>query len=906
MDQQDGKIATATVRIGFLAAGLYLLTVGGVFGQHPQALWSIFPIVSSFLMYGIGFLLLGMGLLRRNPIRCQWMILASILLSFSLQFVSRLMLTAPGEMGTDSALFSGYAVDLLLRGENPYTHDMSAAYHVYRVTNFFMTPLLDGGASTRLPYPALHFLILVPLKLVGVHDVRIVYALAVAATAVLLYRYAPHSLRGMALIPLYMNAAYLDHALGWVSDGMWMLLLVAMVICWNRPTGRAVLFGLACAYKQSPWGLAPFLVLRLLLDDQDADQRPPFLRMLYFAGVAGGVFLLINGPFMLLDFPAWWAGIFEPLRASMIPFGTGFSTLTQSGIALFPKGFYSLATLLVLVSLLLLYGLYFRRLKHTLWFLPGVVLWFSYRSLQSYFIYWVPLLIAAVIALIGETESENAKEADRQWWPALAVGGGSALILAGLMIVFTRTATPLIVELVDLSANADLYAIDKMEISITNPTDQTVEPRISVQQVGWQPYPWQIESGAERLEPGESSVYWISTDLPYRTFALADGAQVVVSDASGDYRLRGSLVLDRDLSLLDPGTIYNAAYLPGPYRNGVPFGWAFDDDLPTAWLMTGADAESGFRTARMGFAAQAGVDDWQSVGLRQTILYPAGDIFVWVYPPADDDLAYGIAFDDGEHSLWVLFGGDALEGNQTVVVQDAPRDEWSLQRINLEALYGELGWLLPAYEPFNIGELELITQTVDLRLFVAGRDFEESRGVEGRFGPIWIEGAADAIDQRADDLVENEWAYYLALSGAAANRRNVEQAGALYAAAVHLAGDKNTPLIDIEAISEIVEPGDILLVGQPEMAYLRLMQSKGSLPGVELLNHQQVYDDQLQALTEQGIPQEAAERFAARDLAEVIVVRLDQGAVYSLSDDELLREYFDLDPVGDLYRVSAR
>jgi uncharacterized membrane protein len=34
-----------------------------------------------------------------------------------------------------------------------------------------------------------------------------------------------------------------------------------MVLVWQRPTLRAVLFGLACAYRQQPWLVAPFLLI---------------------------------------------------------------------------------------------------------------------------------------------------------------------------------------------------------------------------------------------------------------------------------------------------------------------------------------------------------------------------------------------------------------------------------------------------------------------------------------------------------------------------------------------------------------------------------------------------------------------------------------------------------------------
>ena len=173
--------------------------------------------------------------------------------------------------------------------------------------------------------------------------------------------------------------------------------MLSSILTWRHRGWRAVFYGLACAYKQVPWLLAPFILVRLLIDDQDRDPRSPLGRALAFFAVAGAVFAVVNGPFMLADFPAWAAAVVQPLSGQLVYLGSGLASTTQFGLVDLPKEFYATASLAVTVTLLLLYTAHFQRWRHTLWLFPGLMLWFSYRSLQSYFVYWVPLLLATLV-----------------------------------------------------------------------------------------------------------------------------------------------------------------------------------------------------------------------------------------------------------------------------------------------------------------------------------------------------------------------------------------------------------------------------------------------------------------------------------------------------------------------------
>src|SRR3989338_3113839 len=123
---------------------------------------------------------------------------------------------------------------------------------------------------------------------------RAPYVLAHILLVGMVYFRTPPQIRGLILLPFLANVEYADYTMGWVTDIVWVLLLVAMIFTWRRPVWRAILFGLACSYKQAPWLLVPFILIRLLIDDQDPDRQPGVRRAIRFAIVAGGVFLAIN------------------------------------------------------------------------------------------------------------------------------------------------------------------------------------------------------------------------------------------------------------------------------------------------------------------------------------------------------------------------------------------------------------------------------------------------------------------------------------------------------------------------------------------------------------------------------------------------------------------------------------
>jgi len=391
-------------RIGFLASGSLLMYwamqawARGQIGVHHEVLFMV------IIMYAFAFVLLGAAVADvRWLTRWQALIPIGVLLGLAVNFYVDIEIAMPF-YGTDTIAFSHEAAERLLQGENPFSvhgeETIAAVSERYDVPSTFVTPTTDGVNIDRLmSWPAGHLLLFVlPLKL-GLTDLRWVVVVAELATLLILWLKAPASIRPLALLPIAMDPDQsVRFTSGGVTDFLWVLPLVgtAFFLRDRRYLLAALLFGTAAAVKQQPWLLAPFLAIWVWHDHQGlpAVQRARMVATFAVASLIG--FLILNLPFAVWDPRGWLQGVLLPFEEDLIPFGSGFSMLTQVGVVQLPRSFYTLATLGVWGILIVAYAVHFRSLKHTIWLLPGVVLWFSYRSLQSYFIYWTPLLIIAL------------------------------------------------------------------------------------------------------------------------------------------------------------------------------------------------------------------------------------------------------------------------------------------------------------------------------------------------------------------------------------------------------------------------------------------------------------------------------------------------------------------------------
>ncbi|MCH8876455.1 MAG: tetratricopeptide repeat protein [Chloroflexi bacterium] len=452
-----------------------------------------------------------------------------------------------------------------------------------------------------------------------------------------------------------------------------------------------------------------------------------------------------------------------------------------------------MATAIVFVVLGVLYWLNFRLLKEVMWIFPGVFLWFSYRGLQSYYIYWPLLLLMAL--LVKYRQSSSTTNGPEQHLKIHAISwlviGAATVSLVGGLAYYQISMTPLRLELTQAVTGISENQIDLLTVRVANTTSINLTPRFAIQSRINQPYPWLIESGPISLKPGEEGIYEINTDLPYRMIDLARGAFLVVTDASGDYRLRGTLQIQRDFSLLGPDPIFNSAYLHGPGEDEIPWGWGFDNQAQKPLSVRDFDTPEGFRAIEIGLTPTMHSESWESVGLSQWITFPMEKLLIWVYPPPLEStsreelsIAYGLEFDDGLQKLWILFGPEAAAGylaeNHYYTYQPAPANRWSEQPVDLRAIYDRLDWKLPPIQRIVRGDLELLTRMVTVKLIVAARDQQEASAVSAMFGPLSVDQGRHPIRERVAETVQNQAEYYTAIGDLKLKQRNFADASTDY------------------------------------------------------------------------------------------------------------------------------
>lgn len=750
----------------------------------------------------VGLLLLAAAGLRKLPDALRWLILLACIGELVMRSVVWVQTVSASELVIiDPGLYTDLSGELLLRGENPYAWDLTGAFDLYRTDYLGSTPKLNGANARDYPYPALPFLLTVPFQALNLPGIFLVSVAAHAAVLALLFLAAPRSVQPLILIPLVIGLDFTPLTLIGVVDIVWAALLTGVVVAWRMPTLRAVLFGLAAAFKQGPWLVVPFLIIRIWRDKGDGS---PIHRVVRFLAISGITFLIVNGPFIVWNPTAWLRGVSQPLRDDSIFFSQGgLSSLTQFGLVYLPKNYYLFAMLSVFGLLLFCYWRHYDALRDTCWIMPGIFMWFSYRSLMSYWAYWVFPLLAT---LATRTPPDKKSAGEPAWGPTLAISSVvlGVLILVGIWASFSPTA-------VEVRPNLPLRTVQGritgMSVQVVNRSQRILTPRFALQNryASGNPLPWYIDRGPRSLSPGQTAVYHISTERRDRSFFAHDTAQLVVTDAGGDYSLRGVATIQADSSFLWPDAIPNPAYRFWDSGLGVPIFWGLVADPPGSGTVSPRN-----KAGRGALTLTLDADDkgLNRVALESVITFPLHPFGIWVYsePPAEvlSSVAYGLEIDDGEHQLWVLFGSQEyagpLEEGQYVINYTVPSRTWVYQEIDVLAAYAEAGWPLPALRPTTYRDLDMDFRLVHLRLLLAADGPVDD--LQAYFGPIEQDNYRVEPQTLMAETLDDPTSYYIRLAESYVRGRNYSRALEAYQRALHYSPDNSQARDGMERVRQ--------------------------------------------------------------------------------------------------------
>lgn len=301
--------------------------------------------------------------------------------------------------GTDALLFSRYSVDLLFAGRNPFAESMAPAAAIYDQPGVHITPLIDGTGVDSFSYPAGALLAFVPQAATGLGGEALGATLLIATFAVMAYLIV-ESPAFVALIPFIIMSGGRHLILAAPSgllDGLWVLPLLVAMRYWHaeRLGASGFAYGLAAGTKQQVWPIAPFLVIWLWARADDVDEAVESIRRLVVWSVAG--FLTLNLPFIVWDPVAWFYSVLTPLVLPMMHQGVGLSLLSAAGVYGLPSTFHSVLLVVGGLVALGLYALYWDRGPWVAWIVPPALLLWSHRSLNSYFVWFLPIAYYAAL-----------------------------------------------------------------------------------------------------------------------------------------------------------------------------------------------------------------------------------------------------------------------------------------------------------------------------------------------------------------------------------------------------------------------------------------------------------------------------------------------------------------------------
>lgn len=336
----------------------------------------------------------------------------------------------PPAYSNDGTALDTNAAQLLLEGKNPYTASsiLDVAKH-FGIQPTWTTPLREGQFAGRLDYPssvdfrstfdtalkakqapefesrvsypALAFLTLVPFVFLKISNVLPFYLLSYLVLVWVAWKVAKSELKPWILLLALANVPMLSSAMSGNLDIFYILLLVLAWLLREKRWPSALFLGLALASKQLAWFFLPFYLILIW-----RQQRPR--EACYRLTIAGVLALAINLPFIIWNPGAWLAGILAPMADPMFPLGVGFVNLSAYHLLPYlPTWFYLSLEVGMLAGLLVYYWRICLVCPEAAMLLAVLPLFLAWRSLPSYFSCTAFPLFMLMVAR-ARTESQSS------------------------------------------------------------------------------------------------------------------------------------------------------------------------------------------------------------------------------------------------------------------------------------------------------------------------------------------------------------------------------------------------------------------------------------------------------------------------------------------------------------------
>ncbi len=464
--------------------------------------WSPFAVVLAPLLVLVGIGGTASCWVARSPRALRFQLPAFVSVMVTMLFPAAILINTRLYYTTDSAAFDQVATRALLRGVDPYVTSMSSAARLLQDPARFWTYTVTGGHVSHFSYPAGSFLLDAPAMLLGFHHMVVDWMdlFCWIVTSVMLFVLLPTSLRWLAAL-VSLTPVLLGTFTSGGTDAMFLPFLVLAVWRWDRyGQGRQagvarwmgpIALGLACTIKQTPWFCVPMLATGIFLEARRTSRPAVALVTRYLATVLG-VFVVVNGPFIIWQPRAWAHGTLIPLLGGLVADGQGLVALAIHGVTGgVDLTMLSVAGALATLTAIAAFALWYPHLKRVWLVLVTIPLFLSPRSLSSYLVDLFPAAVVAAVSvgnaprwvpLAARSRVEQGARFERVkhvvGWPALAVAlGGLATIVVSILAF---AGPPLAMSVRSVTTSHRGTQLDAVTVFVRNRTDHTVTPHFMV------------------------------------------------------------------------------------------------------------------------------------------------------------------------------------------------------------------------------------------------------------------------------------------------------------------------------------------------------------------------------------------------------------------------------------------
>ncbi|WP_373467850.1 hypothetical protein, partial [Acidianus infernus] len=222
---------------------------------------------------------------------------------------------------------------------------------------------------------------LLKIKLYYINILNIIFEDLLAIIIYLQGRKRKDPIATLPIIFIFITSGLLAPSFAGVNSSVWALFIALSYVYNGKKSG--IFLALADSFNQIPWVITPFLLIY---------KKKDLLNVL--KGFLTSI-LLINVPFLIWNPYAFLHIITLDEKTIPVAF-TGFTILNFTTLFSVEPWFFTYAMALSGAFLIYIYYRFFDRLKESLWIFPLIIMWFSWRTLTSYFIMWPQLMFLSI------------------------------------------------------------------------------------------------------------------------------------------------------------------------------------------------------------------------------------------------------------------------------------------------------------------------------------------------------------------------------------------------------------------------------------------------------------------------------------------------------------------------------